>query len=710
MSFEWHQDEDEGWEKQIPLLVVMERPPPPYRLYLVISIIILLIGGLAYWQLSRRVQATAAYLEAQLFTSLKLLQQAASSQDSELFNTLLSVRDGGWASAQQAMLHDEQLWGRRRLGLRWQAAANYTTTIQLAPDLTQAEALLQQSYTVQRVQGVTETVVLSQTAVFRPGQERWLLSAPDRDFWGETQTIETEHLAVIFPARDRPTIRRLLPALEAIIEVACQEVTSTACSSVVQIPVLFDTRPQSLYELNYPAEYPELGQVILPTPTLLGLPGSEVGVQLLAQSYAAYIVSSALPTISDWQGERPIIYQTTVEKQLNQWGLQEPALTSDNYESLVNAPVTLQEISLLWPTDAFHSLELRNHARALVEFLVGRGATAVDLQNSISNPNFWQWANLSANDPAVEQAWLQFLYDHSPFASQPPPLPLPELDIRLVCAGDNLYRYDWSAGFWQDEMQSHHSDNCGEVTCALQDLPGWPVWSPDGRSTLIMQENLSNLLVPQETQLWRGDGDGQIIAEIGTGYAPFWLDGQTYGYVRVGANGHGEIVTAAVNDDAPQLLLTIEGLFGRLPGPDSPLPAFIANVQVNPANPGTLLITILRENDTILVHIERGDRRVLIVNDASVFTAFSPNGRMIILDKPLDQTGRRVLTLTHNLTEFGQQIVPTNGNSINYDWTADSRWLLISYPGFLKLVTPGRNYFQLVPHEFGTCERVEWVQ
>jgi hypothetical protein len=254
-------------------------------------------------------------------------------------------------------------------------------------------------------------------------------------------------------------------------------------------------------------------------------------------------------------------------------------------------------------------------------------------------------------------------------------------------------------------------DSCaGAGICALQDLPGWPVWSPDGRSSLIMQENLSNLFVPQETQLWRGDADGQIIAEIGTGYAPFWLDGQTYGYVRVGANGHGEIVTAAVNDDAPQLLLTIEGLFGRLPGPDSPLPAFIANVQVNPANPGTLLITILRENDTILVHIERGDRRVLIVNDASVFTAFSPNGRMIILDKPLDQTGRRVLTLTHNLTEFGQQIVPTNGNSINYDWTADSQWLLISHPGFLKLVTPGRNYFQLVPHEFGTCERVEWVQ
>jgi hypothetical protein len=225
-----------------------------------------------------------------------------------------------------------------------------------------------------------------------------------------------------------------------------------------------------------------------------------------------------------------------------------------------------------------------------------------------------------------------------------------------------------------------------------------------------MQDNLSNLLVPQETQLWRGDADGQIIADVGMGYAPFWLDAQTYGYVRLGTNGHGEIITAAIDNDAPQLLLTIEGLFGRLPGPDSPLPAFIANVQVNPANPGTLLITILRENDTILVHIERGDRRVLIVNDAPVFTAFSPNGRMIILDKPLAQTGRRVLTLTHNLTEFGQQIVPTNGNSINYDWTADSRWLLISYPGFLKLVAPEHNYFQMIPHEYGTCDRVEWVQ
>jgi hypothetical protein len=101
-----------------------------------------------------------------------------------------------------------------------------------------------------------------------------------------------------------------------------------------------------------------------------------------------------------------------------------------------------------------------------------------------------------------------------------------------------------------------------------------------------MRENLSQVLVPQQTELWLGDADGQIISELGRGYAPFWLEEQTYGYVRLGLSGRGEVVTADINYVAPYVLLNLDELFGQLPGPDHDLPVFIANVQVNPTTPG----------------------------------------------------------------------------------------------------------------------------
>jgi hypothetical protein len=243
----------------------------------------------------------------------------------------------------------------------------------------------------------------------------------------------------------------------------CQQVTDSACLPELQIPILFDTRPLSLYDLSYPPEYPELGQITVPTPTLVGLPGNEADVQLLAQSYAAHIVPPALPTISGWQGERPLFYEAIVAKQLEQWGLRPSVLDPALYESLINPHVTLQEISLLWASDDFQSLVLPNHVPALIDFLVAQGATAVDLQNSLFMPNFWRWANLPENDTGAEQVWLQFLYDRSTFALQPPPLPMPERDIRLVCASDKLYRYNWATNLWQDEMEPYEGQSFVDI-------------------------------------------------------------------------------------------------------------------------------------------------------------------------------------------------------------------------------------------------------
>jgi hypothetical protein len=54
--------------------------------------------------------------------------------------------------------------------------------------------------------------------------------------------------------------------------------------------------------------------------------------------------------------------------------------------------------------------------------------------------------------------------------------------------------------------------------------------------------------------------------------------------------------------------------------------------------------------------------------------------------------------------------VPGSSLPANYAWTADEQWLLVNYPGFLKLVAPEHNYQTIITHAFGSCGRVEWVE
>ena len=675
MSFEWRKDEEEGWEEQVPLSVVVERPSPPYRLYAAIAIVLFVLAGIGYWQLSKRAQTTIQTMQTQALSAVVLWQEAIQQRDTELFDSVLSGQDGRWLADQQGLWGSVMFWDRPTLGLHWLKTAVLTPTMTLSPDLTQSEVVLPQPYMVQIGGGVTETVVLSQTAVFRRTESGWFLAAPGDDFWGEEQTIEGQYLTITFPARDRQIMLQLVEKLDAIVQETCFLVTDMPCQPELRVPIRLTARFMSLHNRCFPTDYPEQCQIELPTPTVIGLPQDEAGLQALTRGYAAHILPPLLPTISGWKGERPTFYMALVEQEMYQWGfpsyvvIRPPGselfiISKNEYELLLSRPVSLQEISLLWASGDFEIVVSRHHIRALLEFLMARGETAVSLQRRIATPNFWQWANLPANDPTIEQEWLQFLYDQSTSAAQLPPVPLPKADIRLIC-GDGVYRYDGLT--WQDEMMlydeqalvdivphddglivsgryfeeaakefrgrafwvrgqksiqltewrtntdeplvssQHHDpagrklvlqeidpvngnplyrlldlDNCRESTCSMSYLSGWPLWSADGRFTLIMQTKPDNSPLPQQTQLWLGDAEGRIMTELGPGYAPFWLDGQTYGYVRLGSGGRGEIVTANINDNMPHVLLTQDRLLGQLPGPGNPSASFIINVQINP--------------------------------------------------------------------------------------------------------------------------------
>ena len=811
MSFEWRKDEEEGWEDQVSVSVVVERPSPPLRLYATIAVVLIILGGIGYWQLSKRARATVQMMEAETLASVDLWQEAWQQRDAELFESVLSRQDGRWLADQQGMWGAVRYWDRPTMGLYWLATAVVSPTITLSPDLTQAEVVLPQPYRVQLAGGVTETIVLSQTAVFRRSADGWLLAAPDDDFWGEEQTLEGQHVVFTFPAKDRPVVLQLIDKLDSIIKETCFRVTNVPCHPELRVPVELTTRFMSLHDRCFPTDYPDQCQIELPTPTILGLPQNEVGLAALTRGYAAHILPPLLPTISGWNKERPTFYAALIEQEMYQWGFpsyvvirppgsEQFIMSANDYEYLLNRPVTLQEIGLLWASGGFEFAVSRNHIRALIAFLLERGETAVSLQRRIATPNFWEWANLPANDPATEQAWLQFLYDQSASAAQLPPVSLPDAAVRLVC-GDGLFRYDGLT--WQDEMRLYNRqslveivphdnglivsgryyeesakefrgrafwvrgqksiqltewrtntdaplisgqyhdpmgrklvlqeidrvtgnplyrlldlDDCREDACSMSYLPSWPLWAPDGRSTILMEIKPDNPLAPQPTQLWLGDAEGQVVAELGQGYAPFWLDDSTYGYVRLDSNGRSEVVTADIADNAPHVLLMQDGLRRQLPDSDDLAALFIADVQIQPTNNDRLLVTVIttEQDRTFLFRIERQDEqthRVTHVLDEVAFvgSAYSPDGRWLVLNTIARGSGEHTLTLvTSDDFVTDNQLVLDSTVPVNYDWTADGQWLVINYPGFAKLITPGYNYQRIIPHVFGNCERVAWVE
>ena len=49
--------------------------------------------------------------------------------------------------------------------------------------------------------------------------------------------------------------------------------------------------------------------------------------------------------------------------------------------------------------------------------------------------------------------------------------------------------------------------------------------------------------------------------------------------------------------------------------------------------------------------------------------------------------------------------------SVVYDWTEDGRWLAVAMEdGLVGLIAPDEGYVKLLPHGYGACTSVAWVQ
>ncbi len=531
-EFEWKTEEEAGWEEEIATTVKRPSPSFPWKPFGLFLLIAILLAAGVRWQINRQVSAVTANVENNVRAAHLFLHRVAGQQDVDLLKSLLSGRDGAWVEAQKTLVAEG--WFSNPPLLGWTAVpltASDPLTVTLSPDLFAAEVQSEQSYQLLNLQGITETVTLRQTAVYRQGETRWLYAPPDDEFWGETAAYEGNYVTAVYPVRDEEIVIRLAQDIDALVGTICTEITTCGYASYVQIN--FRTAAENLFVSTEQQEIPfYLGAMTLPTPSLIGLPVDEVGYQALFRAYGAQVAKDLITYQVGYGCCRwRLLYESLLERQLHQLGLRPWPLTQPVYARLVLQPFSGGVTRLLINRPSFSALD-QMYLYAYVEFLesvVAPGVTLADMQRDLGQSRgVTAWVNQFVSTPfahnAVDMAFFQYIIQHANVAhTRPPTIPLPGV-IQMICnvgpfnGRVSLHEYSPDTESWRELYME-------ETT------PFWayaqPVYS--ARQLAFMVEYL-------------GEETGEIIytlLEDGQPIASFVLDEGTQNFYLWGADPHG---------------------------------------------------------------------------------------------------------------------------------------------------------------------------
>lgn len=457
MSFEWETQEEISWDEPPSLEAEPIEPPQRRRWWPYILLAIIIGAGTATLiivrELNQRIAQAEAEARVEVVSSYNVIQQAANENDAELFVGFLSGRDEAWAQAQEEAVREGAFLNRDGLGLRRLDAGNVAeamSTVTLAPDLLSAELTVTQTYAVDIGNGLTESVPLQQTAVYRLGPNRWLLSPPEPEFWGETQTSSGRYLVMTYPERDAAIGRRLALDLDRKLIEMCAQISGLNCPPTLQLTLDLTTEPDSLLLLSQ-VQIPTGRSLRLPTPTLTGVPLDEGGYQSLRSGYARWITAAVISDLVGWTCcDHELFYQAILDTQWQQLGLKKMAPVA--YAQVQDNASQLEALVNLWAisSDAARAEE-KEMVYALIEFLLTEANVPTPgLQREFGDIAFRNWLLNTTEDiyptfDDLEREWRRFLNERVDDQVQAL-LSHPVQDLQLLCwpisqTNLNLLRY-----------------------------------------------------------------------------------------------------------------------------------------------------------------------------------------------------------------------------------------------------------------------------
>lgn len=658
---------------------------------MLVIVVFLMAGAFGvYWRQMRQIAQEEKRIQTDVAAAFHTWQQAVANDDFDLFVHLLAAQDAVWQQDQRTLFVEELILDRQSLGLAAQTMPQ-AVAVELAPDWQEAVVTYDQMYTAVTPPETTAPIHLQQTQLYQLDGSRWLQSPPDTDFWGETMRYDGQWLTLLYPARDAAWAQRLAADLAAELAVLCAEKPCTT-----DVMVRLDTNPTALADLHDLLTPVFNGRFhILPTFTLVGLPLDENSYQALYQGYTRRIITVVKNSL-----DLPVPLPDQAIQALCFPG-------GGSTPHLFRYDLTDDAWTVELPERSFRFLSpLPDDSGIILNDLpLSRDASRLTLR-------LWQGGQETLLFDDTDSA-RQWRFPQSGWGGQALPSHLLLHEFDTITQTRTLYH----------RLNLNH---CTESGCAVTELPGYTLWSPDGRSTLIVIGS----------ELWLGDGDGVQQQLLGHGFTPFWLDGTTYGYTRYQPGL--ELVMATLNNGEPQVVLDGAGVTAVLTDPATGFPS-ISAIITHPTIPGLLILAgpeirgaggkynifTFQFDDwpqspsgTLTLRLQLDDPPLgypaQLTSGGIPPVSFSPDGRWLaaaLLTPPPDDTWQIYL---HDIPANQTQTIATGSprypaNSPFFDWSGDGQWLALVDDGFFKLIAPAANYERIILHDFDACYFTAWV-
>ena len=271
---------------------------------------------------------------------------------------------------------------------------------------------------------------------------------------------------------------------------------------------------------------------------------------------------------------------------------------------------------------------------------------------------------------------------------------------------------------------------CDEQGCSTRELPGFPVASDKSDASLFVVGS----------EIFLSNGPGEPVQPVGTGFNPFWIDGETFGFVRFEGEPDTGITTQVVLGDRagsePRVLFDGYDLSQVAAIPWGSL-LYVHEVIPSPVDPEILLVSSTGIRDQsgnyFIFSLDMSDSQnqpalnLEVARSGSmggvpgVFSPtglptflVSPNGRWLAMAELNSQDRETWTIVVHDLQtgitkEVSNGVPAMPGNFPLLDWSGDGQWLLIGDRDFLHLFAPGHEYEEYVAHEFDACSQLVWA-
>ena len=535
MSFEWRTDEDDGWQEEASSGETTALRRWPWRFGLLVLLGLIAAWAVVQWQINQRVIAATGEVETELLATHNFVLQTAVSRDDDLFKANLSARSPDWGEVQKSLLNEGLLLDRPMLGWQYEPhlpldAAD--VTLELSPDLRAAELIYLQAYVIQKPSGVTETVTLQQTAVYRLGSTRWLYAPPYEEFWGNWVTNSGEHLTLVYPTRDAGLAEQLAVDLDALLAQMCAELDGLNCGSRLRVHFRLDTDPESLLTSNEIETILSGGlRLNLPTPTLVGLPIDEAGYQALYQAYGIQLATAVLAHQIEYDCCRhQLFFRALRDYQLATLGLQVWPIDDAAYSQMLTSGFD-GDVGRHW-TRRWHQLPLQplqvhqqeapeplfQQVYMLIEYLAAQetAVSPIQMMRLMERSSYEDWLAEVLPGEYEENLFaahfLEYIYQQTVVAQQSdPPLPLPSGTITMICSqfgqAKGVFQYDLASGEWREHLRFSSSDS---ESTNIHSMDGERFLVSDHQFTPQTSDTTISLITPdEEIVLEEMQGSGQ---------------------------------------------------------------------------------------------------------------------------------------------------------------------------------------------------------